>query len=278
MQLASVLFRGRPAIALRSGADIKVVLGTRTLDDFLASGEGLAAAAQAAQAGEKVSVEELTFLPPLVRAPKIICLGLNYSDHADESGFQVPEFPTVFARFNSSLIGNGQPIIRPTISEQLDYEGELVAVIGKGGKNIARADALNHVAAYSIFNDASIRDIQLKTPQWTVGKNFDASGAFGPWLVTPDVLPPGAAGLNIETRLNGQVVQHSNTSKMIFSVVDTITLLSTCFTLEAGDVLVMGTPDGVGLMRKPPLFMKDGDICEVEIEGLGVLANPIKAE
>ncbi len=153
-----------------------------------------------------------------------------------------------------------------------------MAVIGRGGKDIALGDALNHVAAYSVFNDASIRDYQLKTPQWTVGKNFDTTGPFGPWLVTPDEVPAGASGLHIETRLNGEVVQSASTSDMIFDVAHTVELLSKCFTLETGDVFVMGTPPGVGLARTPQLFMKDGDVVEVEIERIGLLSNPIKNE
>ena len=150
-------------------------------------------------------------------------------------------------------------------------------MIGKGGKDIAKDAALDHVAAYSVFNDGSVRDYQMKTPQWTAGKNFDDTGALGPWLVTPDELPAGATGLKIETRLNGQTVQSASTSDMVFDVATTIALLSTFLTLEAGDVLVMGTPSGIGLARKPPLWMKDGDVCEVEIENVGLLVNPIKA-
>ncbi len=190
---------------------------------------------------------------------------------------RVPEFPTIFARFNSCLIGHGAAIIKPEVSDQLDYEGEMVAVIGRGGKDIALGDALGHVAAYSVFNDASIRDYQLKTPQWTVGKNFDSTGAFGPWLVTPDEVPAGASGLQLETRLNGEVVQSASTADMIFDVAHTIALLSKCMSLQAGDVLVMGTPPGVGLARTPPLFMKAGDRVEVEIEGIGLLSNPVQA-
>jgi acylpyruvate hydrolase len=176
------------------------------------------------------------------------------------------------------MIGHNAPIILPKVSEQLDWEAELVAVLGKGGKNIAEADALGHVAAYSVFNDASIRDYQMRTPQWTAGKNFDDSGAFGPWLVTPDELPAGAAGLKIECRVNGNVMQSSNTANLIFDVAKTISLLSTFMTLEAGDALVMGTPGGVGVARNPQVWMKAGDICEVEIEGVGLLVNPIVAE
>lgn len=282
MRLAKVSKNGQTGLAVDTGAGVKALFGDAALYDLDAliaqGGDALTQAGDAVVAGgEDVAIDDLTFLPPLIKAPKILCLGLNYKDHAAEGGFQVPEFPTVFGRFNSSLIGHGAPIIKPPCSDQLDYEAEMVAVVGKGGKNIAKDDALSHIVAYSVFNDGSIRDYQLKTPQWTVGKNFDDTGAFGPWLVTADELPAGGAGLKIETRLNGQTVQSANTSDMVFDVVDTVALLSTCFTLEAGDVLVMGTPSGIGLARKPPLFMKDGDVCEVEIEKIGLLVNPIKA-
>jgi 2-keto-4-pentenoate hydratase/2-oxohepta-3-ene-1,7-dioic acid hydratase in catechol pathway len=164
------------------------------------------------------------------------------------------------------------------LSSQLDYEGELVAVVGKSGRHIAEHDALDHVLGYSLFNDASIRDYQTKSPQWTVGKNFDGTGAFGPMLVTEDELPPGAAGLQIQTRLNGQIVQNASTSDMVFSVARLISILSEAMTLEAGDIIVTGTPAGVGVARKPQLFMKHGDICEVEIEKIGILTNRIEDE
>lgn len=282
MRLAKITKDGLTGLAVQTGEGIKAVFGDSTLSDLDAlvakGGDALVqAGTKVANEGDLVTEADLTFLAPLVKAPKIICLGLNYKDHAAEGGFQVPDFPTVFGRFNSSLIGHGAPIIKPSISDQLDYEGELVAIVGKGGKDIAKGDALSHIVAYSVFNDGSVRDYQLKTPQWTVGKNFDDTGAFGPWLVTADELPDGAAGLKIETRLNGAVLQSANTSDMVFDVVDTVALLSTCFTLETGDLLVMGTPAGIGLARKPPLFMKDGDVCEVEIEKVGLLVNPIKA-
>lgn len=282
MRLAKVSLEGRIGLAIQDGGVVKAIFGDEKLSDLDATAALGMAALKAAGAivrsrGNVVSETDLTFLPPLVKAPKIICLGLNYKDHAAEGGFQVPDFPTIFARFNSSLIGHGAAIVKPAFSEQLDYEGEMVAVLGKGGKNIARDAALDHVAAYSVFNDGSIRDYQMKTPQWTAGKNFDDTGAFGPWLVTADELPAGAAGLKIETRLNGQVVQSATTSDMVFDVATTIELLSTFLTLEAGDVLVMGTPSGVGIARKPPLFMRDGDVVEVEIERIGLLRNPVKA-
>ena len=247
------------------------------VDAQIANGT-LADAGAKAAAGAVVAQDELTFLPPVAAPPKIICMGLNYRDHAEEAGLGIPDFPVLFGRFTSSLIGHGAPIILPKISEQLDWEAELVVVLSKGGKNIAESDALDHVAGYSVFNDASIRDYQLRTPQWTAGKNFDDTGAFGPWLVTPDEVPPGAAGLDIACRVNGKVMQSSNTGNLIFSVANTIHLLSTIMTLEAGDVLVMGTPGGVGVARDPQVWMKAGDICEVEIEGIGLLRNPIVAE
>jgi 2-keto-4-pentenoate hydratase/2-oxohepta-3-ene-1,7-dioic acid hydratase in catechol pathway len=267
-------------LAVRTGGEVKVASGTPDLDTLVPQGyDALEAAyAHVVEHGQVVDEASLTFLAPFVRSSKIICLGLNYADHAAEGGFAAPSFPTLFGRFTSSLIGHGAPIILPKVSTQLDYEGELVAVLGTGGRGIAKDAALSHVAGYSIFNDGSIRDYQMKTPQWTAGKNFDDTGAFGPWFVTADEVPPGAAGLHLETRLNGQVMQSASTSDMIFGVADTISLLSSFMTLSAGDVLVMGTPAGIGLARKPQVFMKAGDVVEVEIEGLGVLRNPIVAE
>jgi acylpyruvate hydrolase len=282
MRLAKVSKNSAIGLAVQEGGKIKALFGVAelsNLDALVAKGVGALKEAgnRVLSEGTDVAEAELQFLPPLNRAPKIICLGLNYRDHAAEGGFAVPEFPTLFGRFNSSLIGHGAPIIKPPVSDQLDYEGELVAILGKGGKDIAHDAALDHVIAYSVFNDGSIRDYQMKTPQWTAGKNFDDTGAFGPWIVTADELPAGAVGLKIETRLNGQTVQSASTSDMVFDVATTIELLSTFMTLEAGDVLVMGTPSGIGLARKPPLFMKDGDVCEVEIEKVGLLRNPVVA-
>jgi acylpyruvate hydrolase len=279
MRLARVTKDGKIGLAAKSGAAVTIAYGAdvANLDAHIAAGT-LAEAGAKAAAGEAVDEAALSFLPPVVRPSKIICLGLNYRDHAEESGMAIPEFPVLFARFPSSLMGHGAPIILPKVSSQLDWEAELVVVLSTGGKNIAEADALNHIAGYSVFNDASIRDYQLRTPQWTAGKNFDDTGAFGPWLVTPDELPAGAAGLKIECRVNGNVMQSSNTGNLIFSVANTIHLLSTFMTLEAGDMLVMGTPGGVGVARSPQIWMKGGDVCEVEIEGVGLLSNPVVAE
>lgn len=221
---------------------------------------------------------EIAYLPPLQSPSKIICVGLNYADHTKESPYDQPDYPTLFPRFASSLIGHGQPMIRPLASDSLDFEGELVAVIGKGGRHIPRTNALDHVAGYSIFNDGSVREYQFKAPQWTVGKNFDGTGAFGPYFVTADELPAGGKGLRLETRLNGAVVQSATTDDMIFDVAEVIAVISQAITLNPGDVIVTGTPAGIGWARTPRLLMRAGDICEVEIEGLGLLRNPIVDE
>jgi 2-keto-4-pentenoate hydratase/2-oxohepta-3-ene-1,7-dioic acid hydratase in catechol pathway len=210
------------------------------------------------------------------KPPKILCVGLNYDDHLEESGLKKPVYPEIFARFATSLIAHGEPIRRPRESSALDYEAELAVVIGRSGRRIQQDRALEHVAGYSLFNDASIRDFQLRTPQWTMGKNFDASGAFGPWLVTRDAVPPGAHGLRIQGRLNGRVMQDARTDQLIFSVPALIAMISVAMSLEPGDVIITGTPGGVGAARKPPVFMQPGDVFEVEIEGMGVLINPVQ--
>lgn len=279
MRLARVTKDGKIGLAAKTGDTVTIAYGDdlADLDAHIAAGT-LPEAGKQAAAGEPVDEASLAFLPPVMRPAKIVCLGLNYLDHAEESGLGIPEHPVLFARFASSLTGHKAPIILPKVSEQLDWEAELAVVLSTGGKDIAEADALDHVAGYSVFNDASIRDYQLRTPQWTAGKNFDDTGAFGPYLVTPDELPAGAAGLKIECRLNGEVMQSSHTGNLIFSVARTIHLLSSFMTLQAGDVLVMGTPGGVGVARSPQVWMKAGDVCEVEIEGVGLLVNPIVAQ
>ena len=228
--------------------------------------------------GAPIDVDAVDRLSPLGKVGKIICIGLNYRDHSAESGFKVPEYPTVFARFESSLIGDGAPLVRPAVSEQFDYEGEMVAVIGSGGRHIPRAKALQHVVGYSIFNDASVRDVQLRTPQWTMGKNFDGTGAFGPFLVTADEVPQGARGLKIQTRLNGKLVQDASTDDLVFDIATLVADLSAAMTLHPGDLIVSGTPAGVGMARKPPLWMKEGDLCEVEVERIGTLRNRVRTE
>jgi 2-keto-4-pentenoate hydratase/2-oxohepta-3-ene-1,7-dioic acid hydratase in catechol pathway len=215
-------------------------------------------------------------LPPVPKPSKIICVGLNYDDHLKESGLKKPEYPEIFARFETSLIAHREAIRRPRESSTLDYEAELAVVVGRGGRRISRDKALDHVAGYSLFNDGTLRDFQLRTPQWTMGKNFDGTGAFGPWLVTPDAVPPGAHGLRIQGRLNGQVMQDSSTGSLIFGVTTLIELISAVMSLEPGDVIATGTPGGIGATRKPSVYMRPGDVFEVEIEGMGILSNPVK--
>jgi len=234
--------------------------------------------ASRAPAAARRPLAGLHFLPPIQNAGKYFCLGLNYTEHAAEGGFDKPTFPTVFTRCSTSLVGHGQPLLRPDCSVQFDYEAELAAIIGKRARRVSKIEALGYVAGYSCFNDGSIRDYQFMTTQWTMGKNFDASGSFGPFFVSADELAPGAVGLRIQSRLNGRILQDGNTSDMVFSVAETVSLLSACCTLEPADVIVMGTPAGVGFARKPPLWMKAGDVIEVEIERIGVLRNPIVDE
>jgi 2-keto-4-pentenoate hydratase/2-oxohepta-3-ene-1,7-dioic acid hydratase in catechol pathway len=254
-------------------------LGHATLEELLASGTNLTAYAKAGIVkGTEYSADTVRWLPPLSRPGKIVCVGLNYADHTKESHFEPQSYPTLFPRFDSSLIGHLAPMIRPLVSDSLDYEGEMAVILGAGGRHIPKERALEYVAGYSVFNDGSVREYQFKAPQWTVGKNFDGTGAFGPTFVTADELPAGGAGLKLETRLNGKVVQAANTSDLVFDVATLIAIISEAITLAPGDVIVTGTPAGVGWAREPKLIMRDGDVCEVEIEGLGVLKNTVQDE
>ena len=249
------------------------------LDTLVAAGpDALRAAYATLRGGTAVDLASVEVLPPFARPGKIICVGLNYADHSAESGFKQPDYPTLFGRFATSMVGHGAPMIRPRVSHQLDYEGELVAVVGQGGRHIAKAHALGHVAGYTICNEGSVRDYQFKAPQWTMGKNFDGTGAFGPVFVTADELPLGCKGLRLQTRLNGQVVQDASTDDMVFDVETLVSVISEAITLEPGDLIVTGTPSGVGQARKPPLWMRPGDVCEVEVARIGVLRNPIADE
>jgi 2-keto-4-pentenoate hydratase/2-oxohepta-3-ene-1,7-dioic acid hydratase in catechol pathway len=250
--------------------------------EALLAGVDLVAAArraieQAAPA-ERLALDALALAPVVPEPGKTVCLGLNYYDHAAESGRDKPVYPWFFLRATTSLLAHGEAAPRPVISEKFDYEAELAVVIGKRARHVKREDALDYVFGYACFNDMSVRDYQKRTPQWTIGKNFDRTGAFGPVLVSADELPPGGAGLRIQSRLNGQVMQDANTRDMIWDVTETIALLTECLTLEPGDVIAMGTPAGVGQARTPPVWMKDGDTIEVEIEGVGLLVNRIEDE
>lgn len=215
---------------------------------------------------------------PVARPGKVICLGLNYAAHAAEGGNAAPEYPSFFMRGASSLIAHGAPLVRPRVSDKLDFEAELAVVIGRRARHLTEADALSAVAGYACFNDGTLRDYQRRTAQWTIGKNFDGTGGFGPWLVPAADLPPGAAGLKVESRLNGRVMQSDDTGHMIVTVARALVLLSEVLTLEPGDVIAMGTPSGVGYARTPPVWMQPGDRIEIEIEGVGLLANPVVQE
>jgi acylpyruvate hydrolase len=273
MRLVSFLKEGSWCPALRRGDNIVEVA-----DSDLASARAvIAAVAQGRRLteGRSYPIADVTLGLPVPDPDKIVCIGLNYVDHAKEGGHPIPDYPAVFLRTKSSLVAHGQPLVRPLTSDKFDYEAELAIVIGKLAHNVAEASALSHVFGYSCFNDGSLRDYQRKSSQWTMGKNFDGTGPFGPDIVTADELPAGAVGLRIVSRLNGQTLQDGNTSDMIFPVARIIALISEVMTLEPGDVIITGTPAGVGYPRKPPIFLRPGDVCEIEIEGIGILRNPV---
>jgi 2-keto-4-pentenoate hydratase/2-oxohepta-3-ene-1,7-dioic acid hydratase in catechol pathway len=284
MRFVSLLRAGVPVVGCVEQQEVVVLPAP-------ASGEGLVgwlmqpkaqveqAVAQArATAANVMPLAQAKLLPAVQRPGKIVCLGLNYADHAAEGGHKKPEYPSFFLRVPSSLAAHGEPLLRPRVSDRFDWEAELAVIIGKPGQHLTEANALDVVAGYTCFNDGSLRDYQRKTSQWTIGKNFDRTGPLGPWVVPASELPPGATGLKIESRLNGQVMQSSNTSNMLFPVVETLCLLTEVMTLEPGDVIAMGTPSGVGYARTPPVFMKAGDRIEIDIEKIGVLANTIVDE
>jgi 2-keto-4-pentenoate hydratase/2-oxohepta-3-ene-1,7-dioic acid hydratase in catechol pathway len=276
--------QGRPALGARTDGeqllDLTAAGAPATLDEVLRQGEAGMTALHATleRATVRRPLAGLRWLPPVQQPAKAFAIGLNYLDHAAESKFDVPKHPVVFQRYASSWVAHEEPLVRPHVSTQFDYEAELVAVIGKAGRYISKERALDHVAGYSIFNDGSIRDYQLRTNQWTLGKNFDASGSFGPEFVTADELPPGASGLRIQCRLNGQTLQDANTKDMIFDVATLVSVCSEAMALQPGDIVITGTPSGVGLARKPQVWMKPGDTCEIEIERIGVLRNGIVDE
>lgn len=275
------------ALGLLEGkAVVDLGIADRTLPKdllgLIAAGPSALAAAKAAAvdapASARFVLDAMKPGLPIASPPKFICVGLNYALHAKEGGHAIPTYPSFFLRVPTSLVAAGAPVIRPKASEQLDYECELTIVIGKGGRHIPEEKALEHVFGYTLFNDVSVRDFQRKTSQWTAGKNFDGTGPLGPWIVTADELPPGASGLRIATRVNGATMQESNTSDMIFSTARTVALLSEIMTLQPGDLIATGTPSGVAHARKPPAWMKAGDTVEVEVEGIGVLSNPVVDE
>ena len=281
MKLASFSAAGRDtygAVVEGGVVDLGRRLGDRypTLRAAIA-GDALARlAGEVAAAKPDFSLAQVTLLPPITDPDKVICAGRNYRAHAAEAGGAPPENPQVFLRLVNTLVAHGQPMVCPKISGDFDYEGELALIIGKPGRHIAKADALSHIFGYTLFNDGSIRDIQFKH-SIAAGKNFHQTGGFGPWIVTADEIPDPTR-LHLATRLNGHEVQHTGIDDLIFDIPTLISYCSDWTPLVAGDVISTGTPEGVGFARKPPLWMKPGDVVEVEIGGIGVLRNPIVAE
>jgi len=284
MKLLSFLNQGRETWGAVVGADSVIDLGRHmpqhaTLADYIGSGAYLQAAQHVAGKTPDAKLSDITFLPVIPRPEKIVCAVRNYMDHHQEvlaAGMQreLSEQPPIFLRVWRSQTAHKQPIVLPKVSASLDWEGELAVIIGKAGRNIPEDRAYDHVAGYSCYNDGSIREWQFHAKQIASGKNFESTGGFGPWMVTADEIKPGQQ-LKLVTRLNGKVEQSSHTGHMIFSIPKLIAYASTIFTLVPGDVIATGTPAGVGWSRKPPLFMKAGDVCEVEIEGIGTLVNSI---
>jgi len=245
----------------------------------LAANPELMTAIENADLGAAIAVDGITPALPIRRPGTIICLGLNYVEHIKEGGYDIPDYPALFMRGANSIMAAGAPMVRPACSEKLDYEAELMVIIGQGGRHIKEADALSHVFGYTVFNDGSVRDYQRKTHQWTPGKNFDDTGAIGPFVVTPDEVPEGASGLKIESRVGDEILQSSNTSNMIWSAAQSIAIISEYTTLEPGDHIALGTPPGVGHAKKPhPRWLKPGEVVDIEIETIGICSSPIVDE
>jgi 2-keto-4-pentenoate hydratase/2-oxohepta-3-ene-1,7-dioic acid hydratase in catechol pathway len=281
MKFVSFKAGGKPSWGLVDGDDVidlGAAFGPKAPDLKTAIAAGLLgeASGQASQ-GVRIPLSAIEWLPVIPNPDKILCIGLNYEMHRKETGRDVVENPTVFGRFANSQTAHLANIIRPKVSTHLDFEGELAVVIGKPGRYISKADAWDHIAGYSLYNEGSVRDFQRHTHQFTPGKNFPDTGAFGPWMVTPDEL--GELGsLRLQTRLNGEVVQDARIDQMIFDIPTQIAYCSTFTRLEPGDVIATGTPGGVGAKRTPPLWMKPGDVVEVQLDRLGVLRNGVADE
>ena len=287
MRLATIERNGKAIVAVRRGTDyVDLNLATPALPKDMngicgvldAKRAEIEAAVKGASGTAVFPAAGAKYLTLIPTPGKTICIGLNYTDHAAEGGNPVPDYPAIFLRGPTSLAPHNAPLLRPKCSQKFDYEAELAVIIGQPAKGVSKGNALQHVAGYSVFNEGSIRDYQRKSTQWTMGKNFDRTGGFGPELVTPDELPAGASGLKIMTRINGETLQNGNTGNMIFDVATIISTLAEGMTLEPGDVIVTGTPAGVGYPRKPPVFMKPGDKVEVEVEKIGTLLNTIEDE
>jgi 2-keto-4-pentenoate hydratase/2-oxohepta-3-ene-1,7-dioic acid hydratase in catechol pathway len=272
VKIVSFEHQGRAGYGVLEGDRIAVAPASGPAD--LKAALALGGVAAVISSGESIALSEVTLLPVLPNPGKILCVGHNYEDHRKETGRAKVDHPSIFTRWADTLIAAGQPIVRPQESTDLDYEGELAVVIGKGGRRISREAALDHVAGYAVANDASVRDWQWHTHQFTPGKNFPDTCALGPWLITPDEMGP-LDRQRITTRVNGEVVQDAGFDQMIFSIADIIAYCSGFTTLSPGDVILTGTPGGVGAKRTPPLWLKPGDVVEVTVTGLGVLSNPV---
>lgn len=278
MRLASFQTAQGPSygiVADKGIVDLRRYLGNQFPDlKALVAGNGFAAAAKQLSSPVDYKQSDVTWLPVIPNPGKIVCVGLNYEEHRVETGRDKTENPALFLRVPESQVGHRQPLLRPRESTHLDFEAEIALIIGKPGRRIGQEKSWDHIAGYSCYNDGSVRDWQRHTVQWTAGKNFAATGGFGPWMVTPDEIPPETV-LTLSCRLNGERVQHATTEMMIFKFPRLIEYVSTFTTLAPGDVIVTGTPGGVGARRNPPLWMKPGDTVEVEIDKIGVLVNPI---
>lgn len=279
MRIASVKINGRATYGVIDNDVIKVANAAALSRhaDLRSAIAAVGVAELPSLLSDSYPLSEVTYLPVIPNPDKIFCIGINYASHIAETGRPLPDRPVVFMRYANSQVAAGQPIIRPLDSEQLDYEGELAVVIGRAGRRIAASDALSYVAGYACYNDGSVRDFQRHSSQFGPGKNFPCTGGFGPWLVTTDEIPDPSA-LTLQTRLNGQVMQEAPISDLVFDVPALIAYCSTFTELVPGDVIVTGTTGGVGLFRNPPVWMKDGDVVEVEISGIGTLVNPVRAE
>ncbi|MEC8337460.1 MAG: fumarylacetoacetate hydrolase family protein [Planctomycetota bacterium] len=284
MRLLNFLDVDGPAVALflegrwvnLSAADDS--MPTNVQDMLVAEVDSLEKLANLAASAPQIDTQPARILPPIAAPQKIICVGLNYREHARETGQSIPDEPLIFSKLNSTLIGHEAKIVLPSVSDQVDFEAELVVVIGKRGRNILAGQALEHIAGYCCGNDVSARDWQKGKPgrQWLLGKSFDTFAPLGPWMIPAEAVPdPG--NLNIQCRVNGKTMQHSNTRDLIFPVEQLICYISSVCTLEVGDLLFTGTPSGVGVARQPPRFLEPGDRVEVEIEQIGTLANSVVA-
>jgi len=279
MRLSSFLLDGKATYGIvdeRGVIDLGIGLAGRFPDlKALLAGNGLAEAdAYSKSEGANAKLDDVELLPVIPNPGKIFCIGHNYEDHLVETQRAKTDHPSVFLRVAESQVGHGQSMLCPRESTMLDYEGEIAIVIGKPGRRIAEADAWSHIAGYACYNDGSVRDWQWHTHQFIPGKNFVATGAFGPWMVSADQIAPGEE-LTLTTRLNGQVMQQTTTANMIFPIPRLIAYCSTFLPLAPGDVIVTGTPGGVGAKRTPPVFMKEGDVVEVEVSRIGRLRNTI---